>query len=84
RNTGVPVPDRCGIGGRPEPHSGFLAKAALRAGMPAQYTGPVWTAVRDAGVREMAAGRGWGMLAKPVTPPARRALMSPLLIRHRG
>ena len=27
------------------PLSGFLAKAALLAGMPAQYTGPVWTAV---------------------------------------
>ncbi len=27
------------------PLSGFLAKAALLAGMPAQYTGAVWTAV---------------------------------------
>jgi len=27
------------------PLSGFLAKAALLAGMPAQYTAPVWTAV---------------------------------------
>ena len=42
------------------------------------------TAERDAGLREMAAERGWGMMAKPVKPPALRALMSQLLIRHRG
>ncbi|MGS7836197.1 hybrid sensor histidine kinase/response regulator [Stenotrophomonas maltophilia] len=42
------------------------------------------TAERDAGLREMATERGWGMMAKPVKPPALRALMSQLLIRHRG
>jgi histidine kinase len=36
------------------------------------------------GIAEMAAERGWGMMAKPVKPPALRALMSQLLIRHRG
>ncbi|PWI01732.1 hypothetical protein DI494_14270 [Stenotrophomonas maltophilia] len=42
------------------------------------------TAERDAGLRQLAAERGWGMMAKPVKPPALRALMSQLLIRHRG
>ena len=42
------------------------------------------TAERDAGLREMAAERGWGMMAKPVKPPALRALMTQLLLRHRG
>ncbi|MGE6334206.1 hybrid sensor histidine kinase/response regulator [Stenotrophomonas sp. NPDC077659] len=42
------------------------------------------TAEQDAALREMAAERGWGMVPKPVKPPALRALMSQLLVRHRG
>ena len=41
------------------------------------------TAERDGMVRRQAAERGWGFLAKPVRPPALRALMSQMLLRHR-
>ena len=39
------------------------------------------TAERDASLRRQAAERGWGFLAKPVRPPALRALMSQTLLR---
>ena len=39
------------------------------------------TAERDALLRRQAAERGWGFLAKPVRPPALRALMSQTLLR---
>lgn len=43
------------------------------------------TAERDALLRRQAAERGWGFLAKPVRPPALRALMSQTLLRlHQG
>lgn len=41
------------------------------------------TAERDASLRRQAAERGWGFLAKPVRPPALRALMSQTLLRLR-
>ncbi len=41
------------------------------------------TAERDGMLRRQAAERGWGFLAKPVRPPALRALMSQMLLRHR-
>ena len=41
------------------------------------------TAERDASLRRTAAERGWGFLAKPVRPPALRALMSQTLLRIR-
>lgn len=41
------------------------------------------TAERDATLRRQAAERGWGFLAKPVRPPALRALMSQTLVRGR-
>ncbi|MEG2047113.1 MAG: ATP-binding protein, partial [Comamonas sp.] len=39
------------------------------------------TAERDSTLRRQAAERGWGFLAKPVRPPALRALMSQTLLR---
>ena len=39
------------------------------------------TAERDATLRRQAAERGWGFLAKPVRPPALRALVSQTLLR---
>ncbi len=42
------------------------------------------TAERDEALRASAADKGWGFLAKPVRPPALRALMTQLLVRHRG
>lgn len=39
------------------------------------------TAEHDAALRRQAAERGWGFLAKPVRPPALRALMSQTLLR---
>lgn len=42
------------------------------------------TAERDAALRERARAQGWGFLAKPVKPSALRALVSQLLLRHRG
>ncbi|WP_312567139.1 PAS-domain containing protein [Comamonas sp.] len=41
------------------------------------------TAERDASLRRQAAERGWGFLAKPVRPPALRALLSQTLLRIR-
>ena len=41
------------------------------------------TAERDSTLRRQAAERGWGFLAKPVRPPALRALMSQTLLRMR-
>ncbi len=41
------------------------------------------TAERDDALRALAADNGWGFLAKPVRPPALRALMTQLLLRHR-
>ncbi len=41
------------------------------------------TAERDDALRARAAEHGWGFLSKPVRPPALRALMSQLLLRHR-
>jgi len=41
------------------------------------------TAERDEALRARAADEGWGFLAKPVRPPALRALMTQLLLRHR-
>lgn len=41
------------------------------------------TAERDGMLRRQSAERGWGFLAKPVRPPALRALMSQMLLRHR-
>lgn len=41
------------------------------------------TAERDPALRQQAHERGWGFLTKPVRPPALRALMSQLLLRHR-
>jgi histidine kinase len=40
------------------------------------------TAERDSTLRRQAAERGWGFLAKPVRPPALRALMSQTLLRQ--
>jgi len=42
------------------------------------------TAERDDGLRAQALEHGWGFLPKPVRPPALRALMTQLLMRHRG
>ena len=39
------------------------------------------TAERDAALRRTAAEKGWGFLAKPVRPPALRAVMSQMLLR---
>ncbi|WP_145479245.1 hybrid sensor histidine kinase/response regulator [Stenotrophomonas rhizophila] len=42
------------------------------------------TAERDDALKENAAENGWGFLSKPVRPPALRALMTQLLVRHRA
>ncbi len=42
------------------------------------------TAERDDALKEHAAENGWGFLSKPVRPPALRALMTQLLVRHRA
>jgi histidine kinase len=42
------------------------------------------TAERDDALRAQAAENGWGFLSKPVRPPALRALMTQLLLRHRS
>lgn len=42
------------------------------------------TAERDDVLKAQAAENGWGFLSKPVRPPALRALMTQLLVRHRG
>lgn len=42
------------------------------------------TAERDDALKAHAAEQGWGFLPKPVRPPALRALMTQLLVRHRG
>ena len=42
------------------------------------------TAERDDTLKAQAAENGWGFLSKPVRPPALRALMTQLLLRHRG
>ncbi len=41
------------------------------------------TAERDDALKAQAADNGWGFLSKPVRPPALRALMTQLLLRHR-
>ncbi|MCF7750328.1 PAS-domain containing protein [Bacillus subtilis subsp. subtilis] len=40
------------------------------------------TAERDDALRAQAVENGWGFLSKPVRPPALRALMTQLLVRH--
>ena len=42
------------------------------------------TAERDEALKAHAAENGWGFLLKPVRPPALRALMTQMLLRHRG
>lgn len=42
------------------------------------------TAERDDALKAQAAESGWGFLSKPVRPPALRALMTQLLVRHRA
>ncbi|WP_414648139.1 hybrid sensor histidine kinase/response regulator [Dokdonella sp.] len=42
------------------------------------------TAERDPALRAQAHERGWGFLHKPVRPPALRALMTQLIMRHAG
>ncbi len=42
------------------------------------------TAERDDALKARAAENGWGFLSKPVRPPALRALMTQLLVRHRA
>ncbi|MGY8561902.1 PAS-domain containing protein [Paracidovorax citrulli] len=42
------------------------------------------TAERDDALKQHAAQNGWGFLSKPVRPPALRALMTQLLVRHRA
>ncbi len=42
------------------------------------------TAERDDALKQYAAENGWGFLSKPVRPPALRALMTQLLVRHRA
>jgi len=42
------------------------------------------TAERDEALKARALENGWGFLSKPVRPPALRALMSQLLLRHQG
>ena len=42
------------------------------------------TAERDEALKAHAAEQGWGFLPKPVRPPALRALMTQVLLRHRG
>lgn len=42
------------------------------------------TAERDDALKAHAAENGWGFLSKPVRPPALRALMTQLLLRHRS
>ncbi len=41
------------------------------------------TAERDEALKAHAAEQGWGFLPKPVRPPALRALMTQVLLRHR-
>ncbi len=41
------------------------------------------TAERDDALKAQAVENGWGFLSKPVRPPALRALMTQLLVRHR-
>jgi len=41
------------------------------------------SAEAEASLRQWAADHGWGFLAKPVRPPALRALMSQILLRYR-
>lgn len=41
------------------------------------------TAERDEALKAHANAHGWGFLSKPVRPPALRALMTQLLLRHR-
>lgn len=42
------------------------------------------TAERDDALKQHASENGWGFLSKPVRPPALRALMTQLLVRHRA
>lgn len=42
------------------------------------------TAERDDALKAHAAEQGWGFLPKPVRPPALRALMTQVLLRHRA
>ncbi len=42
------------------------------------------TAERDDALKAQASENGWGFLSKPVRPPGLRALMTQLLVRHRG
>lgn len=42
------------------------------------------TAERDDALKAQATANGWGFLSKPVRPPALRALMTQLLVRHPG
>ncbi|WMJ70442.1 PAS-domain containing protein [Stenotrophomonas sp. 24(2023)] len=42
------------------------------------------TAERDDALKKHATEQGWGFLPKPVRPPALRALMTQMLLRHRG
>jgi histidine kinase len=42
------------------------------------------TAEREDALKAQAAENGWGFLSKPVRPPALRALMTQLLVRHRA
>jgi len=42
------------------------------------------TAERDDALKAQAMENGWGFLSKPVRPPALRALMTQLLVRHRS
>lgn len=42
------------------------------------------TAEREDALKAQATENGWGFLSKPVRPPALRALMTQLLVRHRG
>lgn len=42
------------------------------------------TAERNDALKAQAAENGWGFLSKPVRPPALRALMTQLLVRHRA
>jgi histidine kinase len=42
------------------------------------------TAERDDALKAQAAENGWGFLSKPVRPPALRALMTQVLVRHRA
>jgi len=42
------------------------------------------TAERDDALKAQAVENGWGFLSKPVRPPALRALMTQVLVRHRA